>query len=80
MPMNPMRGWAGGDVEGETKTDAEWGVGGPVTVAKASYDPGYSLETTLDEAYTSAADLKMGYCSYGIAIGDGRPKGMIGGK
>jgi len=80
MPKNPMRGWCGGDVEGDTKTDGEWGVGGPITVARASFDPGYSLEETLEAGYMSEADLKAGYCSYGVGVGDGRPKGMIGGK
>lgn len=80
MPKNPERSWAGGDVEGETKTDAEWGVGKPIDIAKASFEPGYSLETTLSEGYIDAADLKAGYCSYGVAVGSGRPKGMIGGR
>ena len=80
MPKNPDRRSRGGDVEGDTKTSNEWGVGSPATVAKASFDPGYSLETVFDECYMSAADLKDGYMSYGVAIGEGRPKDMIGGK
>ena len=80
MPSNPDRASRGGDVSGTTKTDNEWGVGSPVTVADASYEPGYSLESSLSEGYVSQADLKQGYCSYGVAIGKGRPKGIIGGR
>lgn len=61
-----------------SKTDNQWGVGSPVTVADASYEPGYDLETVLSEGYVSAADLKQGYCSYGICVGEKRPKGIIG--
>ena len=62
----------GGDVPGFTKNDQERGLGEPTTVAKASYDPGYSLETTLTDAGTdiSVADLKQGYCGYGKATGE----------
>lgn len=77
MVDNPLRSWSGGDVEGTTKTDAEWSVGDAVTVAKASFDPGYDLGHSI--GYCSEADLTVGYCSYGIAVGDARPKGMIGG-
>lgn len=72
MPNNPNRKWQGGDVEGDTKNDQERGLGEPITVAKASYDPGYSLEETLNDAGVgiSVADLKQGYCGYGKAIGE----------
>jgi hypothetical protein len=80
MPSNPERGSRGGDVEGSCKTDNEWGVGNAVTVADASYEPGYDIDVTLEAGYASMADLKAGYCSYGVGIGAGRPKGMIGGK
>lgn len=80
MPKNPERAARGGDVEGSTKIDTEWCVGSPIDVADASYEPGYTLEETLDAGYVSAADLKRGYCSYGVCVGEGRPKQMIGGK
>ena len=82
MPANPERKARGGDVTGETKTDAQWSVGSAVSVADASYEPGYELGGTLkDGGYSiSAADIKQGYCSYGVAVGEGRPSGMIGGK
>jgi hypothetical protein len=67
----------GGDVQGECKTDVEGAVGSPITVADASYDPGYPFGDSLGgDGYTSEAALKQGYCSYGVAIGEGRPKGM----
>lgn len=59
----------GGDVSGDTRTDVEGAVGSPITVAKASYDPGYPIEGTLKEGYASAADLKQGFSSYGKGIG-----------
>lgn len=77
MPMNPERKSRGGDVEGTTKTDVEGAVGSPVEVARASYDPGYDLGDSLE--YETAADLKQGYCSYGVAVGAARGKGYIGG-
>jgi hypothetical protein len=80
MPKNPERRDRGGDVEGMTKTDVEGAVGSPIEVAKASYEPGYDLDVTLDAGYASVADLKQGYCSYGVGIGEGRPKDMIGGR
>jgi hypothetical protein len=76
MPMNPDRRSRGGDVEGMTKTDVEGAVGSPIEVAKASYDPGYELGDSLQ--YETRADLKQGYCSYGVAVGDERGKGYEG--
>lgn len=69
---NPNRAAQGGDVEGDTKNDQVYGLGEPITVAKASFDPGYSLETTLTDAgiEVSVADLKQGYCEYGKVIGE----------
>jgi len=78
MPYNPMRWLQGGDVEGVTKTDVDGAVGDPITVSNASYDPGYPLGQSLDEE--TPADLKKGFCSYGVAIGDAMGKGYIGGR
>jgi hypothetical protein len=70
MPRNPSRRWQGGDVEGTTRIDVTRGEALPV--ARASFDPGYSLETTLSDADTdvSHADLVQGYCTYGKVIGE----------
>lgn len=72
MPHNPERSERGGDVEGVTKTDVDHAVGSPVEIAKASFDPGYSLDTTLSDAGTvvNKADMLQGYCSYGKTIGE----------
>lgn len=76
MPKNPERATRGGDVSGTTRTDVDGAVGSPITVADASYDPGYEcLEETLEAGYVSKADLKRGFGSYGVVIGEGRPKG-----
>lgn len=80
MPSNPERGSRGGDVSGSCKTDNEWGVGSPVTVADASYEPGYDIDVTLEAGYVTMADVKAGYCSYGVGTGEARPKGIIGGR
>ena len=77
MPKNPERATRGGDVSGTTRTDVDGAVGSPITVADASYDPGYDcLEETLEAGYVSKSDLKRGFGSYGVVIGEGRPKGM----
>lgn len=78
MPYNPERAARGGDVEGETKTDCDGCVGEPIVVAKASYDPGYELGESLE--YETPADLKRGYCDYGVATGSTRGKGYVGGR
>lgn len=78
MPMNPERASRGGDVEGTTKTDPGMGVGSPVTVADASYEPGYEIGAAMDDI--SLADVKAGYCSYGVSVGDRRGKDYIGGS
>lgn len=72
MPKNPNRAAQGGDVEGVTTNDQVFGLGEPTKVAKASYDPGYSLSTTLSDAgiVISPADIKQGYCTYGKPIGE----------
>lgn len=72
MPINPNRSKQGGDVEGTTINDKNYGLGEPITVAKASYDPGYSIDSTLSDAgiVVSKADLKLGFCSYGKVIGE----------
>jgi hypothetical protein len=81
MPANPDRAAKGGDVAGTCKTNNDWGVGSATTVAEASYDPGYSeMDATLKAGYFSMADVKQGYCSYGVGTGEARPKGIIGGK
>lgn len=69
MPNNPDRATLGGDVSGETLTDVVMGT--PISVSKASYDPGYSLDTTLASGHVKKADLPTGYCGYGKAIGEG---------
>jgi hypothetical protein len=78
MPANPERKSRGGDVTGTCKTDNQWGVGSPIEVADASYEPGYEIGEGM--GYASQADLKQGYGSYGVIIGEGRPRDMIGGK
>ena len=80
MPNNPERATRGGDVSGTTKTDVEGAVGSPITVAEASYDPGYSIDSTMEAGYVSNADLKQGYSSYGVGVGDAKGKGYIGGR
>lgn len=80
MPKNPERAARGGDVEGMDRTDVDGAVGSPLEVAAASFDPGYSLEETLEAGYVTEADLKKGFCSYGVSVGEGMPRGIIGGK
>jgi len=78
MPKNPERTFRGGDVEGMTDTNNEWGVGEPIEVAEASYEPGYEMGESLDVA--TMADVKQGYASYGISVGESRRKGYVGGR
>ena len=78
MPNNPERRSRGGDVSGSTKTDVEGSVSSPITVADASYDPGYELGATVEDV--SRADIKAGYCSYGVLTGERRGKDYIGGR
>ena len=72
--------WRGGVVRGETSTDVNCAVGAPITVAKASFDPGYNLESTLECGQATEADLKMGFTSYGEAVGEKRIPGYLGGR
>lgn len=81
MPDNPERATRGGDISGTTKTDPEHGLGDATTVAKASYDGGYGdgiQEDSMPD--TTMADLKQGYCSYGVSTGEKRGKGYVGGS
>lgn len=39
-----------------------------IPVAKESFDPGYDLSTSLQEA--TKADLIKGYCTYGKSVGE----------
>ena len=78
MPYNPERHCRGGDVEGDTRTDVEGAIGKPIEVAKASYEPGYDIGESY--GYANLADVKQGFCSYGVGIGEARPKGIIGGR
>ncbi len=60
------------DVSGTTKIAVT--MGEAIPVANASFDPGYSLETTYEggdprNTFTKA-DLVRGYCSYGRMIGE----------
>lgn len=70
MPSNPSRSSQGGDVEGETSIDVT--MGEAIKVAKASFDPGYSIDKTLSDAgtVTNKADLVRGYCDYGKTVGE----------
>ena len=73
MPKNPSRSSQGGDVEGMDAIDQEGALPGQsLDVARASYDPGYSLDETLTAGYMTKADMKRGYCSYGLGIGEGK--------
>ena len=80
MISNPDRASRGGDVPGQTKTDINGAVGSALDVADASFDPGYDLEDSLCDmtpGFVSVADLKRGYASYGVSVGDKRGKGFI---
>lgn len=60
-----------GDVSGTVRIDVT--MGEAIPVARASFDPGYSLMTTLDNhsaAKFKPGDLVRGYCDYGGAIGE----------
>lgn len=64
----------GGDVEGMTRIDVT--MGDALEVASASFDGGYSLETTYEggdpaNKFTKA-DLVQGFCTYGRLVGNGR--------
>jgi hypothetical protein len=74
MIQNPERATRGGDVEGSEKTDVDSGLGPAQTVASASFDPGYD---DLALGYSTMADVKRGYMSYGVGVGDKRGKGYL---
>lgn len=61
----------GGDVEGMTKTDATYSVGSALDVSMVPFDPGYDMYL----GYAHDADLKRGFMSYGIGVGDKRGPG-----
>lgn len=75
MIKNPERATRGGDVEGSTKSDVEYGLGPACDVASASYDPGYDVAKSLPD--TSVADVIHGYCTYGVSVGEKRGKGFL---
>jgi hypothetical protein len=60
----------GGDVGGTFKIDVSQGES--IEAAKASIDPGYSLESTLEAGDIDSSCLVRGYCDYGVAIGEGK--------
>lgn len=62
----------GGDVQGMSKIDVSQGEA--LSVAEASFDPGYDLSKTLEAGYLKKDALKMGYCDYGTSIGEGSKK------
>lgn len=81
MPSNPERASRGGDVSGTTKTDVEGAVGSPITVADASYEAGYDCqEVSMRVGYATMADLKQGFSSYGVGVGEARGAGYVGGR
>jgi hypothetical protein len=57
----------GGDVQGTTKIDVTQGEA--LSVASASYDPGYDFGNSLPDGITKA-DLLEGYCGYGKSTGE----------
>ena len=63
-----MAGSQGGDVEGTVKIDVTQGEA--LAVAKACFDPGYSLEETLEAGYIKKDALVRGYCDYGTCVGE----------
>lgn len=58
----------GGDVAGTKKIDVT--MGEAISVAAASFDPGYELGKSLDEEGQTQADLVKGYSSYGKSTGE----------
>lgn len=73
MPKNPGRASQGGDVEGMEEIDQDGALPGQsLDVARASFDPGYSLDETLQAGYVSKADMKRGFCSYGQGVGESK--------
>jgi hypothetical protein len=81
MIKNPERSSRGGDVEGSEMTDVDDGLGPACSVASASFDPGYDIETSLCDAsgagFCTVADMKRGFTGYGVSVGDKRGKGYL---
>ena len=81
MIKNPERATRGGDVEGSQMTDVDDGLGPAQSVGSASFDPGYDLESSLCDAsgagFATVADMKRGFTSYGVSVGDKRGKGYL---
>ena len=63
---NPNRKGQGGDVEGDVPIDVSQGEA--IKIAKASLDPGYPVEDSLD--YLQKSDLIRGFTDYGRAVGE----------
>lgn len=63
-----MAGCQGGDAEGTCKIDVSQGE--TIEVAKASFDPGYSLTETLAAGHADKACLVRGFVNYGKGIGE----------
>lgn len=70
MPENPNKGFQGGDCPGTKKIVVTQG--DALSVAAASYDPGYSIENTLNAGNTSfkMSDILRGYADTGVDIGE----------
>jgi hypothetical protein len=73
MIRNPERAARGGAVEGTTKTDTSHSVGNAIDVGLTSFDAGYDMYL----GYAQDADLRRGYMSYGVGVGDKRGKGYL---
>ena len=65
----------GGDVMGTYKINVSHGKA--IEAAKASIDPGYSLEKTYEAGYIGTDSLIRGYVDDGVAVGHASP---VGGK
>jgi hypothetical protein len=68
--MSKDRCCQGGDVQGTTRTDNSEGVGEALSVASASFEPGYDFGKSLDEEGQTMADLKRGHSTYGKSVGE----------
>lgn len=61
----------GGDVQGTCKNDVTQGKA--ISIAEASFDPGYDLDSTLAAGYIKKDALVRGYCDYGTSVGEAAP-------
>lgn len=70
MPENPNKDFQGGDCSGTKKIVVT--MGEALSVAAASFDPGYSLDNTFNAGNTSfkMADIMRGYADSGVDIGE----------